>query len=124
MTKNTELSNDPITHKLKIKGEWVKYIGKKLAENIFYQLADKKNSTITIANPKTLTFITKYRSEVDLIPLDRESADFEDQLYLAWLTESQKEKVRDIWDSRKKNKETRSPWTLRIIIEKVKNWEV
>jgi hypothetical protein len=38
--------------------------------DIFEQLSDKDKTSILISNPKTLLFITKYRSEVDLIPLD------------------------------------------------------
>lgn len=118
MTK--ELSVDVITHKLKIKWEWVKYIWKKVAENIFNQLSDKNNSTITIANPNNLTYITKYRSEVDLIPLDKESKDFEDILYMSHLSEDQKEEVRDIWELRKKEKKHRSEGILKNIINSFK----
>lgn len=121
--KSNELSTEIITHKLKIKWEWVKYISKKFAQWIFWQLQDQTKNTVQIINPDTLTFITKYKSEVDLIKLDSESNELEDQLYLAWLKESQKERVRDIRDNRKKNREPRTPWTLKIIITKVKNWE-
>jgi len=121
--ENTELSTHVITHKLKIKWEPVKYISKKMADDIFNQLADKNLTSITIANPKTLTFLIKYKNEVDLIPLDKESADLEDLLYLNNLNDYQKEKVRDIRDMRKKERKPRNIGNLKIIIEMIKLWE-
>jgi len=119
-TKN-ELSADVITHKLKIKWEWTKYVTKKFAESLFEQILDQTKQTITIINPKTLAYVTKYKSEIELIPLDWENSDFEDILYRFWLTESQKEEVREIWDLRKKEKKPRTNWVLKNIIEYVKN---
>lgn len=119
--KSTELSSDVITHKLKIKWEWTKYVTKKFAENLFEQIADQTKQTITIINPKTLAYVTKYKSEIELIPLDWENSDFEDFLYRYWLTESQKDEVRDIWALRKKEKKPRTNWVLKNIIEYVKN---
>lgn len=118
-----ELSCDVITHKLKIKWEWIKYINKKLAEAIFTELADKEKTTITIANPKTLTYMIKYKSEVELIPLDKDTSDLEDLLYINSLTEYQKDRVREIWELRKKERKPRNLSNLKIIIEKVKLWE-
>ena len=119
-TKN-ELSADVITHKLKIKWEWTKYVTKKFAESLLEQILDQTKQTITIINPKTLAYVTKYKSEIELIPLDWENSDFEDILYRFWLTESQKEEVREIWDLRKKEKKPRTNWVLKNIIEYVKN---
>ena len=119
-TKN-ELSADVITHKLKIKWEWTKYVTKKFAESLFEQILDQTKQTITIINPKTLAYVTKYKSEIELIPLEWENSDFEDILYRFWLTESQKEEVREIWDLRKKEKKPRTNWVLKNIIEYVKN---
>jgi|GEM_PF-2357230 len=91
-----------------------------MADDIFNQLADKNLTSITIANPKTLTFLIKYKNEVDLIPLDKESADLEDLLYLNNLNDYQKEKVRDIRDMRKKERKPRNIGNLKIIIEMIK----
>lgn len=119
-TKN-ELSSDVITHKLKIKWEWTKYVTKKFAESLFEQILDQTKQTITIVNPKTLAYVTKYKSEIELIPLDWENSDFEDILYRFWLSERQKEEVREIWDLRKKEKKPRTNGVLKNIIEYIKN---
>ena len=119
--KSTELSADVITHKLKIKWEWTKYVTKKFAESLFEQISDQTKQTITIVNPKTLAYVTKYKSEIELIPLDWENSDFEDFLYRYWLTESQKDEVRDIWTLRKKEKKPRTNGVLKNIIEYIKN---
>ena len=119
--KSTELSADVITYKLKIKWEWTKYVTKKFAESLFEQIADQTKQTITIVNPKTLAYVTKYKSEIELIPLDWENSDFEDLLYKYWLTESQKDEVREIRNLRKKERKTRTNWVLKNIIEYVKN---
>lgn len=119
-TKN-ELSADVITHKLKIKWEWIKYVTKKFAESLFEQILDQTKQTITIINPKTLAYVTKYKSEIELIPLDWENSDFEDILYKNWLSERQKEEVREIWDLRKKEKRPRTNGILKNIIEYIKN---
>lgn len=119
-TKN-ELSADVITHKLKIKWEWVRYITYKLTQELFAQIADNSKQTITIINPKNLTYIIKYKSEIEIVPLDWENSDFEDILYKNWLSESQKEEVREIWDLRKKEKKPRTNGVLKNIIEYIKN---
>ena len=119
-TKN-ELSADVITHKLKIKWEWVRYITYKLTQELFAQIADNSKQTITIINPKNLTYIIKYKSEIEIVPLDWENSDFEDILYKNWLSERQKEEVREIWDLRKKEKKPRTNWVLKNIIEYIKN---
>ena len=117
---STEISTELITHKLILKGEGIKYIHKKLAENIFTQLADQNNKTITIVNPNTLLYLTKYRSEVSLIPLDEENKNIEDKLYLAWLKEDQKEKFRKIWSQRKKEWKTTGEISFKEVVEAVK----
>jgi len=119
--KNNELSTDVITHKLKIKWEPTKYITSKFAQELFAQIADPSKQTISIVNPKNFTYITKYKSEIELICLDWENSDFEDFLYKYWLTESQKEEVRDIRELRKKEKKPRTNWVLKNIIEYVKD---
>ena len=116
-----ELSADVITHKLKIKWEWVRYITYKFAQELFAQIADNSKQTITIVNPKTFTYITKYKSEIEIVPLDWENSDFEDILYRFWLSERQKEEVREIWDLRKKEKKPRTNGVLKNIIEYIKN---
>ena len=119
-TKN-ELSADVITHKLKIKWEWVRYITYKLTQELFAQIADNSKQTITIINPKNLTYIIKYKSEIEIVPLDWENSDLEDLLYKYWLTESQKDEVRDIWNLRKKERKPRTNGVLKNIIEYIKN---
>ena len=114
------LSTDLITHKIKIKWEWVKYITKKFAENIFSQLNDQSKNTINIVNPRTLTYITKYKSEVDLIPLDQENKNFEDVIYMSWLTDTNKDVVRDIRLLRRKDRKSLSMVCLDQIIEDIK----
>jgi len=45
-------------------------VTKKFAESLFEQILDQTKQTITIVNPKTLAYVTKYKSEIELIPLD------------------------------------------------------
>jgi len=54
-----------------------------LAENIFLQLSDPTKKTIIIANANNFTYIQKYRNELTLTLLDRESMDFESVLYFS-----------------------------------------
>lgn len=119
MTK--ELSKNVITHKLTIKWVWIKYIWKEFAENIFFQLEGKENKKIVIKDKKSLTYIEKYKWEVELIPLDKENKSFEDKIHLTWLNEEQKEKFRNIWKQRKK--ENKSTWEVSFneIIQAIKN---
>lgn len=115
-----DLSKDVITHILKIKWEWVKYISKNLAENIFLQLSDPTKKTIIIANTNNFTYIQKYRNELTLTLLDRESMDFESVLYFSWLSETKKEKIRQIWDTRKKENKPTTNNVLKNIISSFK----
>lgn len=115
-----ELSKDVITHKLKIKGQDVRYITKEMAKSLFKQLDDDSKKLVTIKNSKTLTFMSKYKSEVEILPLDWEDSNFEDKLYISGLSEFQKVKVREIWEGRKKEKKIRTDWVLKNIIESVK----
>ena len=119
--KNMELSTNVITHKLQIKWENPKYITKKQADEIFSQIADKEKATETFINPKNSTFFEFYKRDIKISKLDEEKADFEDILYKYWLTESQKEEVRDIRELRKKEKKPRTNGVLKNIIEYVKN---
>ena len=119
--KNMELSTNVITHKLQIKWENPKYITKKQADMIFEQIADKEKATVTFINPKNSTFFEFYKRDIKISKLDEEKADFEDILYRFWLTESQKEEVREIWDLRKKEKKPRTNGVLKNIIEYIKN---
>lgn len=98
-----ELSTELITHKLVIKWVWDRYITKKFAENIFNQLTNDKK-TIKIINPKTLTFIEKYKNEVELYPLDDEEKSVEDKIALSWLSQRKKEELRQILETRKQDK--------------------
>ena len=72
-------------------------------------------------NPKNSTFFEFYKRDIKISKLDEEKADFEDILYKYWLTESQKEEVRDIRELRKKEKKPRTNGVLKNIIEYVKN---
>lgn len=119
MTK--ELSTDIITHSLKI--EWIgtRYIDRKFAEVIFKQLTDPNSKVVTIANPKTLTYIQKYKNEVTLLELDEETKDSEYYLWSSWLNETKKQAVRDKLDQRKKDWFKTSKWALQEIINTFKN---
>lgn len=119
---NTELSTDVITHILEVKWEEPKYIKKKQAEAIFSQIADKNKATISFYNEKNLTFLEFYKRDIKLKKLDTEKSNFEDILFRAWLTESQKEEVRQIWEERKKEKKKTTVWVLENVIDFVKNW--
>lgn len=116
----TEITKEVITHILKIKWEWVKYISKILAENIFKQLSDPNKKTIIITNANNFTYIQKYRNELVLIPLDKDNKDFEYLLYASWLPEHTKDRIREIWDLRKKEHKSLSDDVLKKIIEKYK----
>lgn len=115
MSENTDLlhPDDRITHKLKISWEDTKYITLRQARFLFDQFNDEKNTQITIKDPKTLTYITKYRSQIDLVPLDEESNDLEDLLFRSWLPESWKDEFRSIVDLRKRE---RKPITTPVIV--------
>lgn len=120
--KTTELSTNVITHKLQIKWENPKYITKKQADEIFSQIADKEKATVTFINTKNSTFFEFYKRDIKISKLDSEKADFEDILFRAWLTEGQKEEVRQIWEERKKEKKKTTVWVLENVIDFVKNW--
>lgn len=112
---NTQaLSVDVITHRLKIKGLDTKYIPKKFAEHIFAQIMDERTEHIEIINPENLTYIRKYKSEIELVPIEWEEKNTEDIIYASWLNKDQKESLRVIfWERRKDNK----PVTENIIRE-------
>lgn len=118
MTK--ELSTDIITHSLKI--EWIgtKYIWKQFAETIFKQLTDPNSKVVTIANPKTLTYIQKYKNEVTLLELDEETKDSEYYIYISWLSDSKKQAIRDLLEIRKKEWKKTSKTSLQEIINTYK----
>lgn len=119
---SSELSTEVITHKLKLKWENDKYISQKWAKHIYKQLEDETRSVIVISNPENFTYVTRYKSEVNLIPLDGEKRSFEDILFLSRLSESQKEIVRWIWETRWKERKQRTNGILQNIISKVK-WD-
>jgi len=117
-----ELSTEVITHKLKIRGQEVRYITKLLAESLYKQLENESKQTVTIKNSKTLTFMTKYKTEVEILPLDKEEGNIEDILYTAWLNELQKNQVREIIKIRKSNipHSILTPTIVKNMIESVK----
>lgn len=116
-----ELSTELITHKLVIKWIWNRYITKKFAKTIYEQLTEDKYKTVKIINPKTLTFIEKYKNEVELYPLDDEEKSIEDKIALSWLSNSKKEQLRLKIIDRKQNNLPITSWILDNIIEKIKN---
>lgn len=121
--KTTELSTNVITHKLQIKWENPKYITKKQADEIFSQIADKEKATVTFINTKNSTFFEFYKRDIKISKLDSEKADFEDILFRAWLTEGQKEEVRQIWKKEKKRKR-KLPfefWKMWLILWKIES---
>jgi hypothetical protein len=46
-------------------------------------MSDPKNATITLVNAEKLIYITKYKSEIDLMILDDFSSNYEDIMYVA-----------------------------------------
>lgn len=116
---SNELSTELISHKLIISWIWTKYITKRLAETIYKQLTSWEK-TITISNPETLTFIQKYRSEVTLLPLEKEDKSLEDMIYMSWLSESKKDEVRAIIAIRKEEKKSIVNSVIKEIIESIR----
>jgi hypothetical protein len=113
----TQLSTELITHKLKIKWEGTKYISKKLAESIFSQLADVNTKSVNISNPATLTYFSKYKSEIELYPLWDDEKTLEDTLYLNWFSEAQRAYFRGIWEQRIKDNKSTSKIVLDEMIK-------
>lgn len=114
---STELSTELVTHKLEIKGEPTRYITKKQAEYIFTQLTDKEKTQVEIISKETLTYLTPYKRDVKLIQLWAEDKTFEDKLILSWLWNTDKERVREIWNLRKKEGKAQTDWVLQNIID-------
>lgn len=111
-----ELSKSLITHKLVINWIGTKYIDKDFATYIFNQLNDKNQKVIIISNPETLTYFQKYKNEIELLPLDKNSKDFEDILFMSWLSEEKKQEVREILQQRKSDKKPITETIIRNII--------
>ena len=116
---STELSTEIISHRLIIAWIWTKYVSKDFAEWIFKQLTSWEK-TITIANPKTLTYIQKYRNEITLLPLEKDDKDIEYLLYISWLSEAKKEEVRSMVEIRKQEKKSIVTSVIQEIIESKK----
>ena len=81
---------------------------------------DENTKTVTITNSNTLTYISKYKSEVELTELQGEDKSFEDSLHHAGLKEHQKEYIRSIWEQRKKDRKTMSDTVLQAMIKTYK----
>jgi len=121
----TNLSTEVFSHRLKIKWDNTRYITRNLAENIFLQLTDEEKKTIVIVNHKTLTYVHKYKSEVELTELVWEDKTFEDTLHHNWFKEHQKDYIREIWKQRKKDNKSTSNTVLQAVIESYKrDWFV
>lgn len=112
----TQLSTEIFTHSLKIKWEWIHYIKKELAKSIYEQLNDPNTKTVTISNPKTLTYFQKYKTEVELRELKGEEKGFEDTLHQEGLNEAQKDYIREVWNQRKKDRKSTSNEVLLELI--------
>ena len=65
----TQISTQVFTHLLKIKGFPNKPITEKFAKHIYDQLVDTNTKTVVIANPETLTHITRYKNDIELLKL-------------------------------------------------------
>jgi len=113
----TDISCDVITHRLKIKWMDVKYITYKTAQNIFDQIVNPDQSSVTILNPENLTFISKYKSDIELIPIEWMEKTAEDLIYSKWLSKSEKETLRIILEARKKDNQPITEWIIINIIE-------
>ena len=116
----TELSTELITHKLQIKGESTRYISKETAEMIFSQLTDESLTRVNIINQKTLTYISAYKWDVRLTPIEWEEKNFEDTLFASCLSHEKKERVRIMWNNRKNEWLPQTDGVLRNIIESFK----
>lgn len=112
----TQLSTQVFTHFLKIK--WLKDrpVTEKFAKTIFDQLVDESNKTIRIVNPENLTYIQRYKNDVELIKLWDGDNILEDTMYSYWLSESDKERFRGIWTQRKKEWKSTSD---KVLIERL-----
>ena len=121
----TQLSTEVLTHRLKIKWEGTRYITRKLAEHIFQQLSDQNSKTVTISNPKTLTYFQKYKTEVELFELKVEERSFEDMLHNAGLKEHEKDYIRSVWEERKKERKSTSDAVLQEMLRVYKSkWDI
>lgn len=118
----TELSTEFITHKLIIKWETKpRYITSKVAKAIFEQLTDPKLNTVSVINYEKMTYLNKYKTEIELVELDDETRSLEDKLI--WLTSTQQDKVRELWYSRDKEWKRKNDMILQNIITYVKQNE-
>ena len=121
----TQLSTEIFTHSLKIKWEWIHYIKKELAKSIYEQLNDPNTKTVTISNPKTLTYFQKYKTEVELFELKVEERSFEDMLHNAGLKEHEKDYIRSVWEERKKERKSTSDAVLQEMLRVYKSkWDI
>lgn len=112
-----DLSVDLITHKLKIKWFDIKYIDRKLAQNIFDQIINPELKSITILNPETLTFISRFKAEIELIPIEWEEKTIEDIIYTSMLNKFEKERLRLILADRKKENKPVTEWIVKEILK-------
>jgi hypothetical protein len=55
--------------------------------------------------------------------LDDFSSNYEDIMYVAWLDKIQKQYIRDFLELRKKKREKITSWIVKIIVDKIKQWE-
>ena len=117
----TQLSTELITHRVKIKGEGTRYITRKTAESIYSQLIDESTKTVNISNPDTLAYFSKYKTDIELYPLDSEERTLEDSLHFSGLKQAQKEQIRISISNRKKEGRTTSPEQLQAMIEKMRS---
>jgi len=116
-----ELSTQVFTHLLKIKGLPNKPITEKFARNIYEQLVNPESKTVVISNPDTLTHITRYKNDVELLKLWEGENTLEDMMYSYWLQEHEKERFRLLWEDRKKQRKSTSNTVMKQMLEAFKN---
>lgn len=117
----TQLSTQVFTHFLKIK--WLKDrpVTEKFAKTIFDQLIDENNKTVRIVNPESLTYIQRYKNDIELIKLWDWDNTLEDTMYSKWLSDSDKERFRGIWKQRQKEWKSTSDTVMQEMIQALIN---
>ena len=117
----TQLSTQVFTHFLKIK--WLKDrpVTEKFAKTIFDQLVDESNKTVRIVNPESLTYIQRYKNDIELIKLWDWDNTLEDSMHLAGLKDHEKERFRGIWGQRKKEWKSTSDTVMQDMIQALIN---
>ena len=120
----TQLSTQVFTHLLKIKGFPNKPITEKFAKHIYDQLVDPNTKTVVIANPETLTHITRYKNDIELVKLWEGENMLEDMMHTYWLKEHEKDHFRKIWEDRKKERKSTSNEVMEKMLQAFINKQI